>query len=45
MGHELVPLASKADADEFMKEHKGVRLLTFDQVGRDLPARLDDGRF
>lgn len=45
MGHELVPLASKADADDFMAEHKGVRLLTFDQVGKDLPFRLDDGKF
>lgn len=45
MGHELVPLASKADAEEFMREHKGVRLLGFDQVGKDLPTRLDDGRF
>lgn len=45
MGHELVPLASKADADDFMKEHKGARLLSFEKVGADLPARLDEGRF
>jgi copper chaperone NosL len=45
MGHEFVALANKADAEDFMKEHKGVRLLSFEQVGTDLPARLDDGRF
>jgi nitrous oxide reductase accessory protein NosL len=45
MGHELVPLASRADAEDFMKEHKGAKILGFDQVGKDLPARLDDGRF
>jgi nitrous oxide reductase accessory protein NosL len=45
MGHELVPLASKADADDFMKEHKGARLLGFDQVGKEIPGRLDDGRY
>lgn len=48
MGHELVPLASQADAEEFMKEHKGkggTRILRFDQVKQDLPFQLDDGRF
>lgn len=45
MGHEFVPLASQADAEDFIKEHKGVRLLTFEQVGKDMPVRLDDGRF
>jgi nitrous oxide reductase accessory protein NosL len=45
MGHEFVPLANKADAEDFMKEHQGARLLSFEQVGKDLPARLDDGKF
>jgi copper chaperone NosL len=45
MGHELVPLASQADAEDFMKEHKGKRILRFDQVKKDLPLQLDDGRF
>ncbi|CAA7612529.1 nitrous oxide reductase accessory protein NosL [Magnetospirillum sp. SS-4] len=43
MGHELVPLASKADADEFMADHKGKRILTFDQVGAELLKSLDRG--
>jgi copper chaperone NosL len=29
MGHELVPLATRADADEFLKEHKGTKLFRF----------------
>jgi copper chaperone NosL len=43
MGHELVPLASKQDADEFMADHKGKRILTFDQVGAELLKALDKG--
>ncbi|MCA1974013.1 MAG: nitrous oxide reductase accessory protein NosL [Caenispirillum sp.] len=45
MGHELVPLASRADAEEFLKDHKGRRILGFDEVTRELPYRLDEGRF
>jgi nitrous oxide reductase accessory protein NosL len=45
MGHEFVPLATRADAEDFMREHKGVRLLTFDQVTQEMPARLDEGKF
>lgn len=45
MGHELVPLASRADADDFLKDHKGKRLLGFEQVTRDTPLRLDADRF
>jgi len=45
MGHEFVPLASKEDAADFLKEHKGKKILTFDQVTKGMPARLDDGRF
>lgn len=45
MGHELVPVASMADAEDFMKEHKGKRILRFDQVTKELPFLLDDGKF
>ena len=45
MGHEFVPLATQADADDFMKEHKGKRVLTFDQITKEMPARLDEGKF
>ncbi|MDO8608230.1 MAG: nitrous oxide reductase accessory protein NosL [Phaeospirillum sp.] len=43
MGHELVPLATRQDADEFMADHKGKGILTFDQVGAELLKSLDKG--
>jgi len=45
MGHELVPLASRADAEDFLKDHKGKRILGFAEVTRELPFKLDDGKF
>lgn len=45
MGYELVPLATQADADDFMKEHKGKRILRFDQVTPDLILQVDAGKF
>lgn len=45
MGHEFVPLENLADAEEFLKEHKGKRILRFDQITKDLPVKLDNGRF
>jgi copper chaperone NosL len=45
MGHELVPLATAADAAEFLKEHKGVRILRFDQVTAETLDRVDQGKF
>lgn len=41
MGHELVPLANRADADDFLKDHKGKRVFAFDQVTRELTVGLD----
>lgn len=45
MGHELVPLETIEDADEFLADHKGVRILRFDEVEGALMNRLDDGVF
>jgi nitrous oxide reductase accessory protein NosL len=45
MGHEFVPLATKEDAADFLKDHKGKRVLSFEQATADLAFRLDDGRF
>jgi nitrous oxide reductase accessory protein NosL len=45
MGHEFVPLANSADATEFSREHKGVRILRFDDVTPELAGRVDDGKF
>jgi nitrous oxide reductase accessory protein NosL len=41
MGHELVPFASRTDAEEFLKDHKGKRILGFDEVTAALIAELD----
>jgi copper chaperone NosL len=45
MGNELVPLATPEDAADFLKDHKGKRILGFEQVGADVPVGLDAGRF
>lgn len=45
MGHEFVPLADQADATDFNKDHKGKRILRFDQITKDLPFALDAGKF
>ncbi len=43
MGHEFVPLESRSDADEFLKEHKGKRILTFEEVTPEMAIKLDKG--
>ncbi len=45
MGDELVPLASKEDAADFFKDHKGKRILDFGQVTLDLVLKVDNGKF
>ncbi len=45
MGHEFVPLATRDDANDFIKEHKGRKLLTFEQIAPGMPYALDDGKF
>jgi nitrous oxide reductase accessory protein NosL len=41
MGHELIPFASRADAEEFMKDHKGRRILKFEGVKPTVIKKLD----
>jgi nitrous oxide reductase accessory protein NosL len=43
MGHELVPLTSKDEAEEFMKDHKGKRVVRFEDVKMELLEDLDAG--
>lgn len=45
MGHELVPLATEADAADFMKDHKGKRVLSFGQVTKEVSEKLDRSKF
>ena len=41
MGRELIPLASRADAEEFLRDHQGKRILRFEEVTRAVVAQLD----
>ena len=45
MGHELVATASKEDAEEFMRDHKGKHILRFNDMSQQLLIDLDDGKF
>jgi copper chaperone NosL len=41
MGRDVVPLRTRQDADGFMTDHKGVRVLTFGEVTQAVVASLD----
>jgi nitrous oxide reductase accessory protein NosL len=41
MGRELVPFARRADAEEFLRDHHGTRVLSFDEVTADVVRALD----
>jgi copper chaperone NosL len=41
MGKELVPLGKESDAKEFMKDHKGQRILRFSEVTAEVMKTLD----
>lgn len=45
MGHEFVPLASREDAEDYLKDHKGKKILRFDEISSDLTGKVDDGKF
>jgi nitrous oxide reductase accessory protein NosL len=45
MGHELVPLETKEDAEEFLQDHGGRQILRFDQISAPLLKKLDQGQF
>jgi len=41
MGRELIPLEREADAKEFMKDHKGIRMIRFSEVTPEVIKTLD----
>ncbi|HAO31476.1 MAG TPA: nitrous oxide reductase accessory protein NosL [Candidatus Competibacteraceae bacterium] len=43
MGHELVPLATEAESVDFQRDHKGQRILRFDDVTPAVLDQLDHG--
>ena len=45
MGHEAVPHATRADAEEFVKDHAGRRIVGPNDLTAALMRALDEGRF
>ena len=45
MGHELIPLETRAEAEEFLADHRGRRILRFGDVTLELLKGLDEGQF
>ena len=41
MGHELIPLSSSEDAEDFRKDHKGKNILRFGDVNQQVIDELD----
>ncbi|MFN3480170.1 MAG: nitrous oxide reductase accessory protein NosL [Thermodesulfovibrionales bacterium] len=42
MGKELIPFAKEAEAKEFMKDHKGVKILTFQGITAETLKSLEE---
>ncbi|MCP3871432.1 MAG: nitrous oxide reductase accessory protein NosL [Gammaproteobacteria bacterium] len=45
MGHELIPLETRLDADEFMSDHKGKSMMRFHDIELKTLEMLDRGAF
>jgi len=45
MGHDLIPLETQADAEEFLRDHQGKGILRFDAITLVRLLDLDAGRF
>lgn len=45
MGHELVPLGTEEEAKDFLRDHRGRRIVRFDDVTPLLLEQLDQGKF
>ena len=45
MGHELVPLETKEDAEEFLRDHQGRGIVRYGEVSLALLRQLDNGEF
>ena len=41
MGKELIPFVSKADAEEFKRDHRGTRILKFEDIKPAVIKKLD----
>lgn len=41
MGKELIPFANRQDAEDFLRDHRGTQIVSFDQVTTALLTTLD----
>ncbi len=41
MGKELIPFRERAEAEEFLKDHKGRRILAFGEITPELIGKMD----
>jgi copper chaperone NosL len=41
MGRELIPLEREADAREFMRDHRGIRIIKFSEATPEVVKTLD----
>jgi len=44
MGHELIPFDSKKNAETFLKDHNGLKILRFNQITTELLNKLDKAK-
>ena len=44
MGHELIPFSSQDGAENFMKDHHGKEILTFDKITPELIKSMRVGQ-
>jgi nitrous oxide reductase accessory protein NosL len=44
MGHELIPFDSEKNADTFLSDHKGLKILRFNQINPELLDKLDKAK-
>ncbi len=45
MGNDLVPLRSREEAEEFLKDHNGKRILKFEDVDKRLIEGIESGKW
>jgi nitrous oxide reductase accessory protein NosL len=44
MGHELIPFDSEKNADTFLTDHNGLKILRFNQINPELLDKLDKAK-
>ncbi len=42
MGHEPIPFEKEADAKEFLREHNGMKILSFEEITHEMILSLDN---